>query len=161
MQSNGCKTCPVEKCTTLHYRGSVCAALRSAAGIETDPDDDECTVSQNIILDMSTAHLTQEAERYLSNMCYDKHNPTKWLEVRGFLDGTVTYPKLLDEIVGYFVYISEEINIEELRADDSVPVSLVDCIEFAINHGARWVNIDRDAPYCPGLARYDCEWEAL
>ena len=38
MNGSGCKNCPVEKCETLNYRGSVCAAQRAKLGLG-DPND--------------------------------------------------------------------------------------------------------------------------
>ena len=38
MNGSGCKNCPVEKCETLNYRGSVCAVQRAKLGLG-DPND--------------------------------------------------------------------------------------------------------------------------
>lgn len=34
---DGCKTCPVQQCQTMHYRGSTCAAQRAQCGVTEDP----------------------------------------------------------------------------------------------------------------------------
>ena len=33
MNGSGCKNCPVEKCETMRYRGSTCAAQRAKLGL--------------------------------------------------------------------------------------------------------------------------------
>jgi hypothetical protein len=37
MNGSGCKNCPVEKCETMRYRGSTCAAQRAKLGLG-DPE---------------------------------------------------------------------------------------------------------------------------
>lgn len=37
MNGSGCINCPVKVCDTQIYRGSRCAALRDAAGVQADP----------------------------------------------------------------------------------------------------------------------------
>lgn len=36
-KGDGCKSCPVENCQTMQYRGSTCAAQRAKCGVEADP----------------------------------------------------------------------------------------------------------------------------
>jgi hypothetical protein len=42
MNGIGCRNCPVEKCETLNYRGSVCAAQRAKLGLGDPNDRTEC-----------------------------------------------------------------------------------------------------------------------
>jgi hypothetical protein len=42
MNGSGCKNCPVEKCETLNYRGSVCAAQRAKLGLGDPNDRTDC-----------------------------------------------------------------------------------------------------------------------
>lgn len=43
MNGSGCKNCPVEKCETLNYRGSVCAAQRAKLGLGDPNDRTDCS----------------------------------------------------------------------------------------------------------------------
>ena len=42
MNGSGCKTCPVEKCETLEYRGSTCAAQRAKFGLGDPMTNADC-----------------------------------------------------------------------------------------------------------------------
>lgn len=42
MNGSGCRNCPVEKCETLNYRGSVCAAQRAKLGLGDPNDRTDC-----------------------------------------------------------------------------------------------------------------------
>lgn len=42
MNGSGCRTCPVEKCETMNYRGSVCAAQRAKLGLGDPNDKTDC-----------------------------------------------------------------------------------------------------------------------
>lgn len=86
-------------------------------------------------LDLSTAHITPETDRFLD------------IESQWKLSEVIVYNKER----GYFVHVPEKIS--ELV---NVPSDLKNCLKLAQKHGCNWLVLDGDAEIVEGLKTY--EW---
>lgn len=72
------------------------------------------------------------------------------------LETSINIPRLQDLTAhpyaeGFFIFIPDDINSCELPSD------LKKCMNFAKDHGCKWLNLDRDAEEIKELPIYD--WE--
>lgn len=88
--------------------------------------DDAPEISK--MLTLSTGHLTEEA-------------------CNTYLATVISYPK---SEYGWFIYVNTADELED------PPLSLLDCIGFAEEHGCDWIMFDCDGPIMEGLTTY--EW---
>lgn len=86
-------------------------------------------------LDLSTAHITPETDRFL-----DRESQWQLSEVTVY-----------NKERGYFVHVPEKIS--ELV---NVPNDLKKCLKLAKKHGCNWLVLDGDAEIVEGLKTY--EW---
>ena len=79
MNGSGCKTCPVNPCHTLHYRGSYCAEQRAKLGLG-DP-----LTNAEWIRSMSDKELAEFIGH--TNLCVRIQHSSTWCEDHGICEG--------------------------------------------------------------------------
>lgn len=109
MNGSGCRNCPVEKCETLNYRGSVCAAQRAKLGLGDPNDRTDCWQFQDCFYRNDVGWCPESCRMYRHK------DDIRCTELRHFLEVEIKQTRERQENIRGPIYDGVWVGFDEAR----------------------------------------------